>query len=80
MRAVNLVAFESVGESCASKFGNPPSLRGFRLVSMVAGSVFNSPSLSALSSDILLDRPRQILGRSGGNRLKQGQDDCHDTQ
>jgi hypothetical protein len=27
MRAVNLVASESVGESSASKFGNPPSLR-----------------------------------------------------
>ena len=47
---------------------------------MVAGSVFDVLSLSGCSAGILVDRPYQLLSRSRGNRLNQGQEDCHEAQ
>ena len=53
---------------------------GFHWIAMAADSVVDSPPLSDWSTDILADRPRLILGRSGSNSLKQGQDDCQEAQ
>ena len=79
MREEDSVAFESVDEACASRFGSP----SFRWDSSgIDGRwlCFHAFPLSACSAGLLADRPCQKLGRSGGNRLKQGQDDCHEAQ
>lgn len=47
---------------------------------MAADSVFDALPLSACSAGILVDRSYQLLSRRRGNRLNQGQEDCHEAQ